>query len=181
MENKTPSVRERILIAAFAVVGETGAGHLTLDRVAASCEISKGGLLYHFPNKRALIMGMIEHFLANLEKDIDVQIASNEKSDNPMLNACITVLSQRTESHKVQLRALLAATADNLELMAPAIKFTQMVFNRIKTESSDPTAALVTFLACEGIRFLELFDLLTLEKHEVDLVIERLLEFSKSQ
>jgi AcrR family transcriptional regulator len=31
--------------------------------VAQAAEVSKGGLLYHFPNKEALITGIIQHLI----------------------------------------------------------------------------------------------------------------------
>ena len=45
--------RDRILEAAERVVAEVGAARLTLDVVAQAAGVSKGGLLYHFPSKRA--------------------------------------------------------------------------------------------------------------------------------
>ena len=61
----TPSIssKQRILQAAASVVDESGAAHLTLEAVAEAAGLSKGGLLYHFPNKRALLSGMLEYLL----------------------------------------------------------------------------------------------------------------------
>ena len=63
--------RDRLLDAAERVVVESGATHLTLDAVAKSAGVSKGGLLYHFPSKEALLEGMLSrHF-----KDVDAEVA----------------------------------------------------------------------------------------------------------
>ena len=48
---------DNILDAAQRVAGREGAGNLTLDKVACECGLSKGGLLYNFPNKEALLAG----------------------------------------------------------------------------------------------------------------------------
>ena len=63
-EKKPPSLtREHILQAAGRQVMSEGASGLTLEAVAKNAGISKGGLLYHFPSKEALILGMIDaHF-----------------------------------------------------------------------------------------------------------------------
>jgi AcrR family transcriptional regulator len=50
-------VREEILDATEAVIGREGVAGLTLDAVAAECDVSKGGLLHHFPSKDALVRG----------------------------------------------------------------------------------------------------------------------------
>ncbi|HET7758005.1 MAG TPA: TetR/AcrR family transcriptional regulator [Steroidobacteraceae bacterium] len=66
------SARERLLDAAERVVVEAGATHLTLDAVAKSAGISKGGLLYHFPSKESLLEGMLaRHF-----HQVDAQVAA---------------------------------------------------------------------------------------------------------
>jgi len=49
-----------MLNAAEAIVLENGARHLTLDAVASRAGVRKGGLLYHFPTKEALLRAMLE-------------------------------------------------------------------------------------------------------------------------
>ncbi|PJF24919.1 MAG: TetR family transcriptional regulator, partial [Phototrophicales bacterium] len=59
------SKRAQLLNAASQIVLEKGAAHLTLEAVAALAGVSKGGLLYHFPSKEALIKGMLEQYLTD--------------------------------------------------------------------------------------------------------------------
>lgn len=68
--------RDRLLDAAERVVVESGATHLTLDAVAKSAGVSKGGLLYHFPSKEALLDGM----LARNFEDVDAEVAKRLES-----------------------------------------------------------------------------------------------------
>ena len=61
--------RDRILEAGYAVAGQSGVAAVTLDAVADRAGVSKGGLLYHFPSKEALISGMVDglcHTFADL-------------------------------------------------------------------------------------------------------------------
>jgi AcrR family transcriptional regulator len=58
-----PSKRAQLLDAATAVIRRDGARALTLDAVAAEAGVSKGGVLYHFGSKRALIDGLIGSWL----------------------------------------------------------------------------------------------------------------------
>ena len=44
---KSELTRTRIRVAAAKVIERAGAGHLTLEKVAAEADLSKGGLLYH--------------------------------------------------------------------------------------------------------------------------------------
>lgn len=60
LEKKPPSLtREHILQTAGRLVSTEGVTALTLDAVAKAAGISKGGLLYHFPSKEALMLAMI--------------------------------------------------------------------------------------------------------------------------
>jgi AcrR family transcriptional regulator len=58
-----PSRRAELLDAALVVIRRDGAQALTLDAVAAEAGVSKGGVLYHFGSKRALIDGLIGSWL----------------------------------------------------------------------------------------------------------------------
>ena len=59
--------RERILAAAIEVIRTDGAANLTLDRVATAAGVSKGGFLYHFGSKDALMAGLLDETLAVLD------------------------------------------------------------------------------------------------------------------
>lgn len=66
-----PTRRDQLLAAAERIVRRDGVGKLTLDAVAVEAGTSKGGLLYHFASRDALITAMVERhvdaFAASLE------------------------------------------------------------------------------------------------------------------
>ena len=62
--------RDLILNAAEALVSEIGAARLTIDAVAARSGLSKGGVLYNFPSKDALIGGMMPRLIEDCASDI---------------------------------------------------------------------------------------------------------------
>jgi AcrR family transcriptional regulator len=59
-----------LLEAATQVIAQDGALNLTLEAVAKQAGVSKGGLLYHFPNKDALVQGLLEYHLAQFEESL---------------------------------------------------------------------------------------------------------------
>ena len=67
-----PSQRDRVLDAYTDVVVTTGPETVTLEGVAAAAGVSKGGLLYHFGSKDALLGGL----LARAEELTDADIAA---------------------------------------------------------------------------------------------------------
>lgn len=58
-----PTKYHDLLDAAEIIVRRDGSSSLTLDAVAAEAGVSKGGLLYHFPSKDALIAAMVERMV----------------------------------------------------------------------------------------------------------------------
>ncbi len=66
-----PDVRSRLLDAAEAIVQARGVSGLTLEAAARAAGVSKGGLLYHFGSKEALLMGMLERLAAFIRAEFD--------------------------------------------------------------------------------------------------------------
>ncbi|MBX6324183.1 MAG: TetR family transcriptional regulator, partial [Rhodospirillaceae bacterium] len=64
---RRPGSRDAILAAAGTVVTREGAAHLTFDAVAARARVSKGGVLYNFPSKAALIAAMLGDLIARFD------------------------------------------------------------------------------------------------------------------
>lgn len=66
-----PSNRERVLDAfEHLLVDDVGVA-ATLDAVAAAASVSKGGLLYHFPSKDALVEGLLDRLRAQVDDDVE--------------------------------------------------------------------------------------------------------------
>lgn len=65
------SARDRILDAFEELLAEHSERAATLDAVAAKAGVSKGGLLYHFASKDALVDGILERFGADIAEDIE--------------------------------------------------------------------------------------------------------------
>src|SRR5687767_7614478 len=71
MRSDSAATRQRLLEAANRIVRRDGGARLTLDAVAAEAGVSKGGVLYHFPNKDALIGAMLDLLLLDLGQELD--------------------------------------------------------------------------------------------------------------
>ncbi len=67
----TPSARDRILDAFEELLIEHGERASTLDAVARNAGVSKGGLLYHFASKDALVEGVLARLAAEVELDLE--------------------------------------------------------------------------------------------------------------
>ena len=66
-----PDARTRILDAVERIVQAKGVPALTLEAAAREAGISKGGLLYHFASKEALLHGLVARLAAYVRSDFD--------------------------------------------------------------------------------------------------------------
>jgi AcrR family transcriptional regulator len=166
MRTRTDS-RERLLNAASAIVARHGAGNLTIDAVAAESGLSKGGVLYHFPNKHALLGGMLEKLVDQLQGRLTELKTSAGASE---LTALLQAIVGRSTEEKAMSQALLANAAEDPSLLSPAKPVIQSIVDNIAGESTDTQLALILWLAAEGLRFMDMLDILpqqTLDEHGV--------------
>jgi AcrR family transcriptional regulator len=175
-----PSKRALILEAAAGIVETSGAAHLTMDAVAAAASVSKGGVLYHFPSKQALLEGMLEHLITQMT----ARTAAHRKADadhgNAALVAHIVEEHDQSPTDRAMSRAILAAAAEDPELLAPAREVINQAFEHAGAGSEPPEMGWVLLLAAEGLRFLEMLKLLPLSAAERSRVHDHMLKLAKA-
>lgn len=71
----TANTRDRILDALETLLLEKGMSQVTLENVAASAGVSKGGLLYHFKSKDALLAGLVRRLSARADQQLGAAVA----------------------------------------------------------------------------------------------------------
>lgn len=72
------SARDRILDTFEAILASEGERGATLDAVAAKAGVSKGGLLYHFRNRDALVDGLLDRLRSFADADLARMAAAPE-------------------------------------------------------------------------------------------------------
>lgn len=155
------SSREKILDAAAELVAEIGAGRLTLDAVAERAGLSKGGLLYNFPTKDALLQAMIQRMIDQVLESREALRAEIEPGPNLEARLATTSLLNLCCGGKMQEIAtgLMVATAENPRLLDPVRAVIAETLQRLKDTSDDLDAALLGWLAVEGLSNLEMHNL----------------------
>ena len=171
-----PDSRARLLAAAITIVAKDGASHLTIDGVAKESGLSKGGVLYHYPSKHALLQGMMEKMLDELASKSTEARQTDGVSE---LVAHIRSLSNRSPQERATSLALLANAAEAPSLMDAARPFVNERITTIRAESADEELSLILFLASEGIRFMDVLNLLPLSDSEERDIYKRLQQMAE--
>jgi AcrR family transcriptional regulator len=153
--------RERLLDAAERVVTESGATHLTLDAVAKSAGVSKGGLLYHFPSKEALLEGMLSRHFHDVDAEVAKRLASRGKNPTraDLLRERVSVLLEFHPERPAVGAAMLAASADNPGHMSMCrAEYRKLLDEFAKLPGGFERAAMV-LLGVQGLLLAELLHL----------------------
>jgi len=156
MNASKTNTRNNLLQAAASIVSTQGASRMTLEAVAKEAGISKGGLLYHFPSKDALIEGMIDHMVQGLTERIGEAYNQDDAGTNQgrWLRA-LTKANFQSEDLEVGagLTAAVLLNPDLLEANRKAYEARQAL---IEQDGVDVVWANIIRLAGDGIWFSEL-------------------------
>jgi AcrR family transcriptional regulator len=181
MGRHSDNARERIIDAAERLVMEAGTRHLTLDAVASKAGISRGGLLYHFPDKEALLKGMLGRrmrLVADSRTSRRAQIP--EGPEREAVAFVLTCLDENAGENRVG-AAILAAGAQDPELLAPAREeYRQLMADLTKDGLSFERAAVIA-LATNGLRFLDVLSICPFDEKERCAIVEELMALAKGE
>ncbi|MBX7258220.1 MAG: TetR/AcrR family transcriptional regulator; helix-turn-helix transcriptional regulator [Candidatus Hydrogenedentes bacterium] len=172
-----PTCKHIILDAAEGVVSEVGAAHLTLDAVAEKSGVSKGGVLYHFPNKEALIEGMMTRLIDRTLKIRDTAIQKMQDDPASELKAEIMALLVCGEADKPVRVGMLAAVANHPSLMCIIREVHRKRFESQSQYANYEKRALL-LLSTFGLFFLELMQVSPFSEEQRARLIDSLFRFA---
>lgn len=157
-----PSRRTTLLEAAATVIRRDGATALTLDAVAAEAGVSKGGVLYHFATKRALIDGLVSCWLDDFAGRLD---------DGHFAAAYIRACDVADPDAEA---GLLAAMLEDPEVLEVARERYAEWTERILATVPDPVDAWLVRLAADGLWYSDLLGIAAPQGDDRRRLIERL-------
>lgn len=176
--NKTIDTKLKILQAAARIITTEGVLTLTLAAVAKEANISKGGLLYHFPNKNALMNGMTDYLIQNFSNR--VVYAANEDSceKGKWTRAYTTTTFKQLDSELEMNVAFLGAVAIDPQLLKPVSEHFQALQTHIENDQIDLIVSTIIRLAVDGIYFNNLYGM-SLKEDVREKVLNYLISLTK--
>lgn len=144
-----PSVRPHLLEAAAHRVVTGGLDGLTLEQVAADAGVSKGGLLYHFPTKAALVETLIADVLDRFEQAVD-EASRSEGRPRAWTRAYVDATFDAEVSRPALATALLASPDVGGELVAACADRFASWQQRLEQDGVEPGTAATIRYACDG-------------------------------
>ena len=166
-----------IFVASSRILQRDGLVRLTLDAVAAEAGLSKGGLLYHFPSKVALIEALFQHHIDQFNQRLQELVAEEANDVGSWLRAYAKAsIEQITDPETASLFARLFAAGERypsvLALMRQSYDSWQQ---EVIASGIDPTKSLLVRLAVDGFWFTEMYQYAPLDPAERTAVLNAIL------
>src|SRR3954469_24542610 len=176
--------RTRILDAAEAIVRARGVSGLTLDAAARQAGVSKGGLLYHFASKEALITGLLGRMAEWMQLDFEACVASQPAGPGRVARAMLAWAFELTpeamnERCDRAAAVFLAAFHHDPALLGPIRAVVARIRAAAAADGLPPGHAGVIMAAGDGLFMARIFGLYTptaQERHDMHAALSRLLE-----
>jgi AcrR family transcriptional regulator len=158
----TRDTRERILAACEEVVLSAGVARLTLDAAAEAAGLSRGGVLYHFPSRPALVSAMVARLADRFDEMLAAQRSAGPVERGAYVRAYVEDTFSPADAEQAQRGqrlggAVLAAMASEPELLAPLREAFARWQTEIESDAADPVRATLARLATDGLWLTELF------------------------
>lgn len=164
-----------LLEAASKVVLKKGVASLTLDAVAEEAKVSKGGLLYHYATKEALIKAMNEHIITGYRDLIEQHATLGNSYHEAYLLATLDTLEEDSILRNLT-TSLLAAISTNREILNLWREEYKYFQQRLAEEKYKPEYSVLVKSVCDGLWFSKLFQFEHISSEDEHLVIGYLLD-----
>lgn len=176
--------RTRILDAAEAIVQARGVAGLTLEAAARDAGVSKGGLLYHFASKEALLVAMLARLAEFIEREYRACVEAQPDGPFRATRATLewgfgTGEGACDERHDRAAAVFLAAFHHDPALLDPMRAVVAKMRANIAADGLPPGHSLAVYAAADGIfmaRLFRLYDPTAAERQAMRSALQRLLE-----
>ncbi len=187
MSAVTTTTRDRILDALETLLLDKGASQVTLENVAAAAGVSKGGLLYHFKSKDALLTGLVRRLGERSERQLETAVGQGKSVAEWYLQSP----NPDNESDALELalyRSMMAAMrtvdahghgerADDADAMQRALtEVMRSWHDGLDAEIGDPVHAEIIRLVGDGVYLRALLALPPVDPERYRAVVARLLQ-----
>ena len=152
------ATRARLLDAAAGVMRRGGPRALTLEAVAAEAGVSKGGLLYHFASKPALLEALFERWLVAFEATIEAEPSGTPGSFTRAYVTASDIVERPAASAAVEMGLFSALVTDPARLDQARARYAAWQ-QRLGADGIDPADATVARLAADGLWLADLLGL----------------------
>jgi len=162
--------RTRVLDAAEQIVRARGVPALTLDAAAREAGVSKGGLLYHFATKEALLEGLMRRLSQFVSAQFEAAFAATPRGPAHTARSLLAWEFEHDyandENTSRACAVLLAAFHHDPALLDPIRAVFAGIRERLQDDGLKPGHGIAIMAACDGLFMAHLFRMYKLDAAE---------------
>jgi len=174
---------DRIIDAAEAIVEEHGVAALTLEQAAKRAGVSKGGVLYHFPSKEALVAAMIGRFTQRFDNAVAQMTTEDSSAKGRTTRSYVKASFGHAPGTGPKFDracgSITAALANNPGNLAVVREQSARWQRAVEADGLDPVFASIIRLAVDGLWLGENFNLMQLNPRMRAKIEARLIAWTK--
>lgn len=173
--------KDLILDAATKVLCREGIENITIEAVAAEARISKGGLLYYFPNKDYLLSELGTTLLNDFLDMTDALAENDPLEKGKWARAYLHAMITYSEKHVEKAKALIILYSSQTKYS----EFTDMkcikLYENIASNGIDPEIATIIRYTALGLWYTTTLEMGKVDGELKEKVIDKLLAFSSRE
>lgn len=174
------SRREEILSSASYIIENMGMEKFTLEAVAKNAGISKGGLLYHFPNKESIIKGMIDEYGNAFFSEVKDKAIEDEQVGRWNRSYIETSFNDKVATTALS-NSILAVLFSNPEFLTIYKQENSLIQEEMSKDGIDKVNATIIKLASDGLWLAELLGIEPLNEELKQQVKEKLIDLTHNK
>ncbi len=181
---KKITTRQRLLKAAGHVIVTQGIQALTLEAVAQEANLSKGGLLYHFPSKDQLIQELIQNLVEDFYERLNAELSTAAEAvgtPGRWLRAYIHATFNPAPHEQEISAALSIAVATKPEMLDVLKDCFGTLQREAEQDGLDPALAALIRLATDGFWYANILQLAPLDESLRSELRQRLLQLTEGK
>ena len=173
--------RELIFAACGRILRRDGLTRLTLDTVAVEAGLSKGGLLYHFPSKLALLEALFQHHIDRFNSDLQRLVQTEEQGAGGWLRAYAKAsIAEITDPDNASVFASLFAAGEQYPTVLAIMRRSYDEWQQqVEASPLDPAVALLVRMAVDGFWFTEMYQYAPLSVEQRMAVLHEILRLTE--
>jgi AcrR family transcriptional regulator len=171
--------RSQIIACAKRLVREKGINHFTLADVAGAAGVSKGGLLYHFASKEALVRGMLEDTFTTFTRRMDEHVAGDAEPGRWARGYVRATFTPNRNAGPDAAAALVAGIATDRTLLDAYAEEARKWAAQLAADDVDPATVAVVQMAADGLWLNEALGLSPLSSEERKRFVDRLIDMTR--
>ena len=162
VKRSAAETKKIILAAARKIAVKDGVAQLTIEAVAKQAGVSKGGVLYHYPSKKKLIMALMDQYVAHLNQELETALEKNQDKPYALVHAFIDWFKRRdgiAPENRDWGAAIFTVQSFDMSLMEPLHQWYRNLFQKIRESVEDNAKTTLGVIALEGFFMLSLYNL----------------------